>query len=672
MKRKKKWVFPVVCILIAAWIIALPKYIQYSRAKKEEKASILSSKAEVQDISTTLSGTGVLEAEESEEIEVPSGVDVTGYLVSNGDVVTKGQPLVSVDRNSVQQAIKTCQLTIDHLEEKMFALEYNQATRYIMVPATGKVKAIYCKKGDRVEDVMLEHGCLGIIEIDGEEWKAQAFTGTVQFVNAQEGQQVLAHNTFIWLDDLAEMSEYDTLLVQHQDYEDLMEKLFKMYADGAICAPCSGLIEGIDREKVKKVQSVVDEGLVDRLTELEEEERIANPGSGFPFDADAFPEGFSLDSLPEGFVPGDPPEGFEPGQMPDGFTPENLGNAERPQRPENEPVAADPASAITDGKKLLTVTSLTYTGDKLDRIVAEPVDFPGPGGGDLPGGTTVNLEAELEDGAWHFKLDEDNDVTDKVNFGGSVVATQVGDQYFIQGTDPKALEEKIKQIQQEMMSKMQEIMNQMMGMMGSFGGFGMGAMSSSTEEDTFEMYSLDGDVIMTVTPQETLSIDITIDELDILSAALDQEALITIDALPGRSYSGTVTEINSAATINAGGQTKFGATVTMPMDDDLLAGMNASTLITIATKNNVLTVPVRALVEQGTKTVVYTGYDEEEKELTGPVEVTTGVSDGEIVEILSGLSEGDIVRYEYDDTVDVDDMTARPGFSMANMYSSMY
>lgn len=682
MKKKKKWVFPVVCLLIAAWIVALPKIIQYSRSEKENKASIRTAVAERKDIETTLSGTGTLTAEDSEDIEVPSGVDVTGYLVSNGDLVVKGQPLVSVDRDSVQQAIKTCQATINHLEEKMFALEYNEATRYIMVPATGTVKAIYCKKGDRVADVMLEHGCLGIIEIDGEEWKAQAFTGTVQFVNAVEGQQALAHNTFIWLDDLAEMSEYDTLLAQHQDYEDLMEDLFRMYSAGAICAPCDGLIDGIDKEKVKKVQPVSDPELVDRLTELEESERKDDPSGGFPFDPNDMPEGFSAGSFPEGFEPGNLPVGIEQGQMPEGFSPENSGGPARPQPPGGgAPVPAAPAADVSEREKILSVSSLTYSGEKYDMIPAEKIaDFPGGGEGGfgggpiqiagivLPEGDQVNLSVRSGSESGTFSFEKDGEpVTGEVKFdGGGVIAytSDGGTSYKIVSLDAQALIRAYQSIQQEMMSKLQDMMKQMMG---GFGGFGMGASGSGEEEDNFDIYPLEGDVIMTVTPQATLSIDITIDELDILSAALGQEALITIDALPGRSYSGTVTKINSEATINDGGQTKFGATVTMEMDDDLLAGMNASTLITIAAKNNVLSVPAKALYEQGTKTMVYTGYDAKEKILTGPVTVTTGVSDGENVEILSGLSEGDSVSFEYDDTVNVDEMTAQPGLAMPFM-----
>ena len=83
---------------------------------------------------------------------------------------------------------------------------------------------------------------------------------------------------------------------------------------------------------------------------------------------------------------------------------------------------------------------------------------------------------------------------------------------------------------------------------------------------------------------------------------------------------------------------------------DMLAGMNATATIEMETQSDVVYLPVAALVEQGTKTVVYTGYDEKKEELTDPVEVTVGISDGENVQILTGLLESDTYYYAYYDT----------------------
>ena len=54
-----------------------------------------------------------------------------------------------------------------------------------------------------------------------------------------------------------------------------------------------------------------------------------------------------------------------------------------------------------------------------------------------------------------------------------------------------------------------------------------------------------------------------------------------------------------------------------------------------------------ALAEEGGRTYIYTACDEKNESLLNPVEVTTGISDGENVEILSGLAEGDTYCYYY-------------------------
>lgn len=61
-------------------------------------------------------------------------------------------------------------------------------------------------------------------------------------------------------------------------------------------------------------------------------------------------------------------------------------------------------------------------------------------------------------------------------------------------------------------------------------------------------------------------------------------------------------------------------------------------------RENVITIPVNALQERGEKIFVYTEKDDEGN-LSGETEVTTGLSDGSTVEITEGLSEGDTVYY---------------------------
>ena len=77
----------------------------------------------------------------------------------------------------------------------------------------------------------------------------------------------------------------------------------------------------------------------------------------------------------------------------------------------------------------------------------------------------------------------------------------------------------------------------------------------------------------------------------------------------------------------------------------------ATVVIDGASHENVPTVPLAALEEDGNTVTVYTAYDAETDTLLNPVRVTTGLSDGTDAEILSGLSVGDSYYYRYADAI---------------------
>ena len=167
--------------------------------------------------------------------------------------------------------------------------------------------------------------------------------------------------------------------------------------------------------------------------------------------------------------------------------------------------------------------------------------------------------------------------------------------------------------------------------------------------EQFEMYELTETELLQVVPQDTMTVQVSIDELDILSVALGQEAEITVDALPGRAYVGTVSQIDPIGK-NSGGNTRYTITISIDKDDNMLQGMNATAILTVGVTEDVLTIPAAALDQRGSHSYVYRGFDSERRQLLEPVEVELGVSDGQIVEIRSGLSEGDTVWYSYYET----------------------
>lgn len=82
------------------------------------------------------------------------------------------------------------------------------------------------------------------------------------------------------------------------------------------------------------------------------------------------------------------------------------------------------------------------------------------------------------------------------------------------------------------------------------------------QEESEELFGLDIVTIASVTEQECVTVSITVDELDVLKFSVGQAANVTVGALPGQQFTGTVTDI-SASGENEGGNSKFTATITL-------------------------------------------------------------------------------------------------------------
>ena len=177
--------------------------------------------------------------------------------------------------------------------------------------------------------------------------------------------------------------------------------------------------------------------------------------------------------------------------------------------------------------------------------------------------------------------------------------------------------------------------------LGSAGRFGLSG-GFGAPPDT-EIYS--------ILPQDVMTVDISVDELDIGSINVGGPVIVSLDSLPGQSFEGKIVSVDKEGTYDSG-NTKYTVTVSVARTEQMYAGMNAGIKIDTSGDEEYLTVPAAALTDEGGKTYVYTGYNEEENELEGKTEVTTGLSDGEDVEITSGLKAGDEVCYRYADTIE--------------------
>ncbi len=151
-------------------------------------------------------------------------------------------------------------------------------------------------------------------------------------------------------------------------------------------------------------------------------------------------------------------------------------------------------------------------------------------------------------------------------------------------------------------------------------------------------------VMFTISPDQSMQVTMNVDESNILSLELGQTAQITVSSVGDDVFPGVVTEINKTAN-SASGVTVYSAVVTLDKTPEMLQGMSAKVVIRIEGVDDALIIPIDALHQTSANSYVYTGYDEETKELIGLVEVTVGITNSSYAEITSGLKEGDTVYY---------------------------
>lgn len=193
-----------------------------------------------------------------------------------------------------------------------------------------------------------------------------------------------------------------------------------------------------------------------------------------------------------------------------------------------------------------------------------------------------------------------------------------------------------------------------------------------------------GSTLMTVSDMSVITAEVRVDETDIINVATGQPAEVTIDALPGKTFKGKVTEIGDNAIVRSTGVSSeqsatssqeakdFKVVVTLEsLPDDvrkgLRPGLSATAKITTGTAKNTLTIPIQALTvrtqkdleEQNGKKkssqvepVSMVKQDKEKEEIQGVFVITpdhkaefrkveTGLTGTTHIQVTSGLKEGD-------------------------------
>ena len=173
------------------------------------------------------------------------------------------------------------------------------------------------------------------------------------------------------------------------------------------------------------------------------------------------------------------------------------------------------------------------------------------------------------------------------------------------------------------------------------------------------------DVIMVIADLSAMEAQVNVDENDIVSIALGQEAEIAVDAMPETELCGLVSEISNSANVGASGtldqKTEFEIKIAISNPPVALRpGMTASAEIITKTNESALCVPLQSVAVRTLDQLMMKGEKREdveerfksdedgfveivfrvEKGKAIATQVKTGIQSDEYIEILDGLTEG--------------------------------
>lgn len=171
-RRKRRRVIITVVLLLLVLLAGGAGAVVYLR--KQVRTQFAAATAEVKSyqattgrISSNVSGSGSLSYMDFEDVSIPAGVTVEELLIAAGDTLTAGDVIARVDTNSVMTAMADTQSALEDLDDQLSDAKSDAVSSFVSESVPGRVKKVYAQVGDSVMDVMMEHGALAILSLDG-------------------------------------------------------------------------------------------------------------------------------------------------------------------------------------------------------------------------------------------------------------------------------------------------------------------------------------------------------------------------------------------------------------------------------------------------------------------------------------------------------------------------
>lgn len=661
--KKKLLISAAALILVLALVLMLlPRREAMPQSSVNVVKELITGTAETGSITETFVSGGTIASVGARPVSLAGSVKLTGWAVSSGDYVEAGDLLATVDKSSVLSAISDLNELMATLDSAIESSRSDAVSSAIYAPASGRVKAVFVESGESVTDAMYENSALMLLSLDGRmavdidagdmspgtaltvtlsdgtelsgsvysisegtaavtvpdtaaeygdtvtvsydgdvigtgilrinnPLRVVGYAGTVSSVSVSAGAYVYSGQQLLTLTDTGYSARYETLLEKRRTLETQMQELFKAYETGGVYAASSGCVSGLNEDIVTESNTVYasaaaysgGSGGIKLLSSVSHIGRRAVLLSSESPDT-----GIQDSETPSPAPSGEPSPSPSPSPEP-GESTEYIGKVTDIK--ENEDSTRTVTVSLTDGSRIeLDSAQLgeKAAGIKTGDILA--LEYS-------PSGELINVTV-YQNGS-----------------GGNTPGGQDG---MPDGSG---------------------------GMSGGMGGGSGAAMNGAQEAESDPDYIMEETELCTLTPYDTAEISLTVDELDISRLSIGQPVTVTLDALPGQSFDGSITLIDPNGS-SAGGDTKYTVTVSIARTQDMLEGMNASVTAELACHDGLLLIPAAALYEDAGGTYVYTGTDKN-GEPSGPVAVTTGLSDGTNVEITGGLSDDDSFCYLY-------------------------
>ena len=645
----------VIPVLVLAIVLKLIPQKGSESSSVEVKEDLITAEAASKELKTVFLSGGSLSESDKISFTVPGDIEITSYAVSNGDSVKEGDLIATVNKTSVMNQISEIKDLIADLDDEIKNSREDDDYKTITSPASGRVMAIYAGKGVSVSDTIASKGALILLSLDG---LMKVEIDKVDGLAVGDSVKVKLSDSTEKTGRVAQVAE-DKITVTIADKKTTLgDKAEVLSTDGKSlgsgelqinsCLKITGT-QGMVNKISVKTGEYVDAGddlikLASKVhttdyTELTDQRNKLTEQMNKLF---VIYESGSIKSEGTGII-----SGLDEDIPVEGKTEENVSLN----------------SNLTDTAALLTsasvVSAVSTVYDLCLSAAPKTKEFTQPADNKTTKDTKTTKETK--------STKEDKQTTDSKSTTDSKTTkdssdkktTQTQDQTKPSGTDKVNIQDPTQQQKGDQTRPSGNGFPSNVTMPDS--AKAQATTQTTTEQTTVQQdqttsdddsaYSVEETEIYKILPTESMSIDISVDELDIINIKKGQDATVSLDALPGQSFEGKVTEIANEGTYDSG-NTKYTVTVLIDRTEQMYSGMNAGIRIETEDPAEYLTVPVAAISDEGGKTYVYTSYDEENDVLTGLTEVETGRSDGEDVEIVSGIKSGDKVCYRYADTIE--------------------